>query len=163
MNINDIVTPAVMIDVDVLDRNLQAMAKYCTTHNLSLRPHTKTHKMIEIARLQLKYGAPGITVAKLGEAEVMAEAGITDIVVVYPLWGESKWKRLAEVARRTRIAVAMDSLEVAEGISRAAKEADVEVGIRLEFDTGFHRCGLPLDKKAIPILFSKVCRKSTVT
>jgi D-serine deaminase-like pyridoxal phosphate-dependent protein len=163
MNINDIETPAVMIDVDVLDRNLQAMAKYCTTHNLSLRPHTKTHKMIEIARLQLKYGAPGITVAKLGEAEVMAEAGITDIVVVYPLWGESKWKRLAEVARRTRIAVAMDSLEVAEGISRAAKEADVEVGIRLEFDTGFHRCGLPLDKKAIPILFSKVCRKSTVT
>jgi D-serine deaminase-like pyridoxal phosphate-dependent protein len=149
MNINDIETPAVVIDVDVLDRNLQAMANYCSIHNLSLRPHTKTHKMIEIARLQLKYGAPGITVAKLGEAEVMAEAGITDIVVVYPLWGESKWKRLAELARRTRIAVAMDSLEVAEGISRAAKEADVEVGVRLEFDTGFHRCGLPLDQKSL--------------
>jgi D-serine deaminase-like pyridoxal phosphate-dependent protein len=149
MNINDIDTPAVVIDVDKLDRNLQAMAKYCATYNLSLRPHTKTHKMIQIARLQIKYGAPGITVAKLGEAEVMADAGITDIVVVYPLWGESKWKRLAELARSSKIAVTMDSLEVAEGISRAAKEADVEVGIRLEFDTGFRRCGLPLDTGSI--------------
>jgi D-serine deaminase-like pyridoxal phosphate-dependent protein len=145
MHINEIDTPAVVIDVDILGRNLQAMAKYCATHNLSLRPHTKTHKMIQVARLQLKYGARGITVAKLGEAEVMADAGIGDIVVVYPLWGESKWNRLAELARRTRISVTMDSLEVAEGISRAAKEANVEVGIRLEFDTGFHRCGLPLD------------------
>jgi D-serine deaminase-like pyridoxal phosphate-dependent protein len=149
MNLSDIETPAVVIDVDILERNLQAMAQYCVTYNLSLRPHTKTHKMIQIARLQLKYGAPGITVAKLGEAEVMADAGITDIVIVYPLWGESKWRRLAELARRSRVAVAMDSLEVAEGISRAAKEADVEVGIRLEFDTGFHRCGLPLDKDSI--------------
>ena len=146
MNINDIETPAVVLDVDILDRNLRAMANYCAAHNLSLRPHTKTHKMVEIARLQLKYGAVGITVAKLGEAEVMADAGLTDIVVVYPVWGESKWKRLAELAGRVNIAVTMDSLEVAEGISRAAKEADVQVGVRLEFDTGYHRCGLPLDQ-----------------
>jgi D-serine deaminase-like pyridoxal phosphate-dependent protein len=144
-NIHEIETPAVLIDLDVLDRNLQKMASYCEMYNLSLRPHTKTHKTPQIAHLQIKYGAPGITVAKLGEAEVMADAGIADIVVVYPLWGESKWRRLAELAQRLRIAVSMDSLEVAEGISAAAKEAGAEVGIRLEFDTGFHRCGLPLN------------------
>src|SRR6185437_8366916 len=69
----------------------------------------------------------------------------------YPLWGESKWKRLAELAKRVKIAVAMDSLAVAEGISRAAKSAGVEVGIRLEFDTGLRRCGLPVDEAVIDI------------
>ena len=151
MNIHDIETPAVLIDVDILDRNLRSMANYCKDHNLTLRPHTKTHKMPEIARLQMQYGAPGITVAKLGEAEVMADAGIGDIVVVYPLWGRSKWRRLASLAKRIKISVAMDSLAVAEGISDAAKEAGVEIGIRLEFDTGLHRCGLPLHSRSIDI------------
>lgn len=151
MNLNDIETPAVVIDAEILDRNLRNMASYCALHNLALRPHTKTHKMPEIARMQLKYGAPGITVAKLGEAEVMADAGISDIVIVYPLWGEGKWKRLAELAKRVKIAVAMDSLGVAEGISRAAKSAGVEVGIRLEFDTGLRRCGLPVERESLEI------------
>ncbi|MEO6924645.1 MAG: alanine racemase [Bryocella sp.] len=149
MNIHDLDTPAVLIDTTVLDHNLRRMASYCDTHNLTLRPHSKTHKMPEISRLQIQYGAPGITVAKLGEAEVMANAGIADILVVYPLWGENKWKRLAELAKRVKISVAMDSLQVAEGISQAAKAMSVEVGVRLEFDTGLRRCGLTIDKKSI--------------
>ncbi len=149
MHIDEIETPAVLIDAAILDRNLRTMAEYCSGHNLLLRPHTKTHKIPEIAKLQIRYGAPGITVAKLSEAEVMANAGITDIVVVYPLWGEKKWKRLTELAKRIRIAVAMDSLPIAEGISRSAREAGVEVGVRLEFDTGFGRCGLPLESRSV--------------
>jgi D-serine deaminase-like pyridoxal phosphate-dependent protein len=78
-------TPAVLIDANTLDRNLREMASYCDTHSLTLRTHTKTHKMPEIARLQLKYGAPGITVAELAEAEVIAYAGVADILIVYPL------------------------------------------------------------------------------
>ena len=70
MNIHDLDTPALLIDVNVLDRNLRKMAQYCKDHRLTLRPHTKTHKMPEIARLQLQHGAAGITVAKLGEAEI---------------------------------------------------------------------------------------------
>jgi D-serine deaminase-like pyridoxal phosphate-dependent protein len=151
MKIHDIDTPAVLIDSEILDRNLRGMADYCKAHHFALRPHTKTHKIREIAHLQVKYGPPGITVAKLGEAEVMADAGLTDITVVYPLWGESKLKRLAELARRVRIGVTMDSLAIAEGISRVAKAAGVEVGIRLEFDTGLRRCGLPLEKQSIEI------------
>ncbi len=151
MKISEIDTPAVLIDAEKLDRNLQKMAHYCTEHGIALRPHTKTHKMPEIAHMQMRYGATGVTVAKIGEAEVMAAAGIHDIVVVYPVWGESKWSRLAELARGTRISVAMDSLPVAEGISRAAARAGVEVGIRVEFDTGFGRCGLPLDDSSIQV------------
>lgn len=151
MVIDEIETPAVLIEAEILDRNLRAMAGYCGRHGLSLRPHTKTHKIPQIAKLQLEYGAPGITVAKLSEAEVMANAGISDILVVYPLWGEQKWRRLAELAKRIRIAVTMDSLAVAEGISRYAHQAGVEVGIRLEFDTGFGRCGLPLESESAAI------------
>ena len=151
MHINDLETPVVLIDQDILDRNLRGMADYCASHRIALRPHTKTHKIPEIGRLQVQYGSAGITVAKVSEAEVMADAGISDIVVVYPVWGESKWRRLAELAKRIRIAVAMDSLLVAEGISRAAKTAGVEVGVRLEFDTGLRRCGLPVEAAAIEI------------
>ena len=151
MNIYEIETPAVLIDADTLDRNLRGMANYCKAHSLALRPHTKTHKILEIARLQMQHGAPGITVAKLAEAEVMANSGMPDIVVVYPIWGESKWKRLTELAKRVRISVTMDSLPVAGGISQAAKQAGVEIGIRLEFDTGFRRCGLPLDGQSLDI------------
>lgn len=151
MNLHDLETPAVVIDADILDRNLRNMASYCAIHDIELRPHTKTHKIPAIAHMQLKYGAPGITVAKLGEAEVMADAGVSDITIVYPLWGEMKWKRLAELARRVKIAVTMDSLEVAEGISRAAKAAGVEVGIRVEFDTGLQRCGLPLERESLDV------------
>ena len=151
MNICEIDTPAIVIDTEILDRNLRNMATYCRDHNLALRPHTKTHKMPEIARMQVQYGAPGITVAKLGEAEVMADAGMDEITVVYPLWGDTKWKRLTDLAKRIKIAVTMDSLAIAEGISKAARAAGVEVGIRLEFDTGLRRCGLPLEERAMDV------------
>jgi D-serine deaminase-like pyridoxal phosphate-dependent protein len=149
MTINDLDTPALLIDVKVLDRNLRKMAQYCRDHKLALRPHTKTHKMLEIARLQLKYGSAGITVAKLGEAEVMADAGIDDILIVYPLWGEKKWARLVELEGRARVTVAIDSLAVASGISQAAKAAGKQIGIRAEFDTGFHRCGWPITPESM--------------
>ena len=151
MRIEEIETPALLIDTEILDRNLRTMADYCQRHHLSLRPHTKTHKVPEIAKMQVRYGATGISVAKLGEAEVMADAGIDDIVVVYPIWGESKWKRLAALAQRVRVAVAMDSLPIAEAISKWAKQAGVEVGVRMEFDTGFGRCGLPLEQSSAEI------------
>lgn len=151
MKIDQIETPALIIEASVLNRNLRAMAEYCRSHHLALRPHTKTHKMPQIAKLQVEYGACGITVAKLSEAEVMAGAGLQDIVIVYPLWGESKWHRLARLAERVRISVAMDSLSIAKGISRVATEAGVEIGVRLEFDTGFGRCGLPLELESTEV------------
>jgi len=149
MTIDDLDTPALLIDVNVLHRNLRKMAQYCGDHKLALRPHTKTHKMPEIARLQLHYGASGITVAKLGEAEVMADAGLDDILIVYPLWGEKKREHLIALAHRVKITVAIDSLVVAAAISQAATAAGMEIGIRAEFDTGFHRCGWPIAAESV--------------
>jgi D-serine deaminase-like pyridoxal phosphate-dependent protein len=149
VTIHDLETPALLIDRNVLDRNLSKMASYCKDHKLALRPHTKTHKIPEIARLQLQQGAAGITVAKLGEAEVMANAGIEDILIVYPLWGKKKWERLTNLAGRSRITVAVDSLDITAGISEAARAAGVEIGIWCEFDTGFHRCGWPITAEAM--------------
>jgi D-serine deaminase-like pyridoxal phosphate-dependent protein len=142
-------TPALVVDIEVMERNIRRLADYCETHALKLRPHTKTHKVPEIARMQVAHGAAGITVAKIGEAEVMADAGLNDILIVYPLFGEAKWDRLVRLAGRVRVAVAMDSAEIAKRITERARQAGVSLGILAEFDTGFHRCGLPVKPESI--------------
>jgi D-serine deaminase-like pyridoxal phosphate-dependent protein len=142
MHVTDLETPVLVVDLDILDANIAEMATYSAAHGLKLRPHIKTHKIPEIARMQIRSGASGITVAKLGEAEVMARAGIDDILIAYPVVGEAKLARLTKLAGSMRVAVSTDSLEVAEGISRAAKTAGVRVRILAEFDAGFRRCGV---------------------
>jgi len=142
-------TPTLIVNLDVMEGNIRRLADYCAVHGLKLRPHTKTHKVPEIARMQVGHGAAGITVAKLGEAEAMVEAGLDDILIVYPLFGDAKWDRLVRLASRARIAVAMDSAEIAERITERARQAGVGLGILVEFDTGFHRCGLPIESESI--------------
>jgi D-serine deaminase-like pyridoxal phosphate-dependent protein len=142
MLISDLETPAVVVDLDVMERNLSRVADYCRKHHLLLRPHTKTHKIPELAKRQLAGGATGITVAKIGEAEVMLNAGITDILIAYPIVGREKTARLAQLAKRANIAVSVDSEEAARGISEAATRQGTKVGILLELDVGFGRCGL---------------------
>src|SRR2546426_8174553 len=115
MRISDLDPPAVLIDLDVMERNLERMAAFTRDHHLALRPHTKTHKVPELAHRQVRLGACGITVAKVGEAEVMAAAGLTDILVAYPVVGALKTERLVRVARRARVTVGVDSMEAAQG------------------------------------------------
>src|SRR5215210_3294267 len=112
---SDLDTPAVVVDLDIMDRNLSRMADYCREHQLLLRPHTKTHKIPELAKRQIVVGATGITVAKISEAEVMLDAGITDILIAYPIVGPKKTTRLARLAEQARITVSLDSAEVARG------------------------------------------------
>ena len=142
MHISELETPAVVVDLDVMDRNLSRMADYCRDHQLLLRPHTKTHKIPELAKRQIANGATGITVAKIGEAEVMLEAGINDILIAYPIVGSEKTKRLARIAERARITVSLDSEEAAGAISEAASRQGSTVGILIELNVGFDRCGL---------------------
>ena len=142
MHISELETPAVVVDLDVMDQNLSRMADYCRTHQLLLRPHTKTHKIPELAKRQLASGATGITVAKIGEAEVMLDAGITDILIAYPIVGAEKAKRLATIAERARITVSLDSEEAASAISEGASRKGTRVGILIELNVGFDRCGL---------------------
>jgi D-serine deaminase-like pyridoxal phosphate-dependent protein len=142
MHIWELETPAVVVDLDVMERNLSRMGDYCREQQLLLRPHTKSHKIPELAKRQLASGATGITVAKIGEAEVMLDAGITDILIAYPIVGAEKAQRLARIAERARISVALDSEEAARAISAAAARQGTKIGILCEIDVGFGRCGL---------------------
>ena len=135
-------TPALVVDLDVMQRNVEAMASVAATAGVRLRPHTKTHKCPEIARIQVEAGAAGITVAKLGEAEVMADAGLGDILVAYPIVGESKLARLRARRDRARVRVSLDSVAVAEGVGSIGSAAD-PVEVLVEVDTGQHRMGRP--------------------
>jgi len=151
MRVQDLETPAVLIDLDVMERNLARMAEYCRQHGLALRPHTKTHKIPELAHRQIKSGASGITVAKLGEAEVMVQAGLTDILIAYPIVGREKAARLAALAERASLMVSLDSEEAARDISRSAQERGVRVGVLVELDVGFRRCGLQRPEEAVAL------------
>jgi D-serine deaminase-like pyridoxal phosphate-dependent protein len=142
MLISDLDTPSIIVDLDIMDRNLSRMANYAREHNLLLRPHTKTHKIPELAKRQLASGATGITVAKLGEAAVMLDAGITDMLIAYPIVGPEKTTRLARLAEQANITVSLDSEEVARGLSEAATREGTKIGVLLELDVGFERCGL---------------------
>ncbi len=151
MRIDDLDTPAVLIDLDIMERNLARMAQYCRQHGLALRPHTKTHKIPELAHRQIASGARGITVAKLGEAEVMIQAGLTDILIAYPLVGQPKTARLAALAERASLKVSLDSEEAARGISRSARERGVRIGLLVELDVGFRRCGVERAEEAVSL------------
>ena len=136
-------TPALLIDLDALEANLAEMAAVAARAGVRLRPHTKTHKSPEIARMQVAAGAAGITCAKLGEAEVMADAGLDDLLIAYPLVGEQKLRRLRALLERARVRVSLDSVEVAEGLGRVGRDLGRGVEVLVEVDTGLHRLGRP--------------------
>jgi D-serine deaminase-like pyridoxal phosphate-dependent protein len=138
----EISTPALTIDLETLDRNLERMAVYCREHGLGLRPHTKTHKTPEVARMQLERGACGLTVAKVGEAEVMASATNGEILVAYPIFGAEKLRRLAALAKTRSVIIALDNEATAREVSRAASAQQSGLGVLVEFDVGLGRCGL---------------------
>ncbi|WP_409341144.1 alanine racemase [Paenibacillus sp. MBLB4367] len=134
-------TPAVLVDLDVLDRNLRRTADLAKAAGVKLRPHVKTHKSTWIAREQMKYGACGITAAKLGEAEVMADAGITDILLAYPVIGRHKLERLRALLAKARVAVSVDSVEAARGLSELGESMGAPIRLYLDVNTGLNRCG----------------------
>lgn len=142
-------TPYLLLDEAALNRNITAMAQAVARRGCSLRPHIKTHKMVEIARKQLAAGAVGITVAKLGEAQVMADAGIDDIFMAYPVVGGDKIARAVALSRQARrLILSVDSWEGAQALSAGAQAAGVQLEVRLEVDTGYERTGVPYDQAA---------------
>ncbi len=139
MHISEIDTPALVVDLDAFERNLSRVAGYAREHNLRLRPHAKTHKSAWIGRRQLDLGAAGLTCAKVTEAEALMAAEPPDLLLAYPIFGRAKLDRLMQIARRTRVTVALDSIEIARGLSEAATE---EIGVLAEVDVGLGRVGV---------------------
>ncbi|MBO1360719.1 D-TA family PLP-dependent enzyme [Acetobacter sacchari] len=151
MNIDSLPTPCVLIDVDRMKANIGRAQAYADQHGFSLRPHIKTHKIPAFARLQVEAGAKGITCQKLGEAEVMADAGLDDILISYNLIGFDKLARMTTLARRIKLTVAADSLHTVEGYNRAAEAADVSFDVLIECDTGGGRCGVQTPEEAVTL------------
>jgi D-serine deaminase-like pyridoxal phosphate-dependent protein len=151
MLISDLDTPTLLIDLDVMEGNIHRLADYCQEHGLQQRPHTKTHKVPAIAHRQIRAGAVGISVAKVGEAEVMAAAGIEDIYIAYPVIGDLKQERLARVAAQTSVAVSVDSEEGLDALAGTAQREGCEFRIRVEMNSGFNRSGVPTPEAAVDL------------
>ncbi|MGW3230348.1 D-TA family PLP-dependent enzyme [Kitasatospora sp. NPDC001095] len=139
----DVDTPDIVVELDVLRRNVDRMAAGLRAKGLRLRPHAKTHKMPEIAELQLAAGAVGLTVATIGEAEVFAEHGATDLFIAYPLWiGPRQAQRLRRLAAGARIAIGADSAEAVGAAGRQLGDAAGDIEVLVEIDSGHHRSGV---------------------
>jgi D-serine deaminase-like pyridoxal phosphate-dependent protein len=134
-------TPALLVDLDRLDANLDRAADYAARHGLALRPHVKTHKSTYVAAAQLRRGARGLTCATPREAEVMSEE-CDDLLIAYPPVASPRARRLAALPSTVRLTVALDSEQAATELARAARDARREVGVYVELDLGMRRVGV---------------------
>ena len=153
-SIDTIPTPALVLDAAKVRRNIARMADYTKAIGVANRPHTKTHKSIAIAGLQLAAGAVGLTVAKVGEAETLALAFADrepDILVAYPAVDGARTVRLAALARTATIRVAVDSPEAIAALSAAAREAGTTIGILVDLDVGSGRTGVPTADRLVAL------------
>ena len=138
----NIETPALVVDIDALERNIAKMARFFRDRKVRLRPHFKTHKCPRIARMQIEAGAGGITCAKLGEAEVLVQAGFGDVLIANQVVDPPKIARIAELAREAKITVAVDNAENVDELAKAAEKTGVTIHLLVEVDVGMNRCGV---------------------
>jgi len=143
---SDIDTPALIVDIDVMMRNIREMAKLAKERGLKLRAHVKTHKVPQIAKIQVEEGGNGICVQKLSEAEVMAENGLDNIFITNEVVGQLKLPRLAKLRERIDVFVAVDHLDNIRELSHVMKEHGLELGVYVDVDCGMHRTGVPPEK-----------------
>ncbi|WP_445505002.1 alanine racemase [Microvirga sp. G4-2] len=144
-------TPAVVVDLDVVERNIARVQALCDAVGVANRPHVKTHKSPLIAAMQRDAGARGITCQKLGEAEVMAAAGLDDILISYNILGEHKLGRLGRLLSRTKVTVAADNPTVVAGLPQAAAIAGRNLDVVVECDTGRKRAGVETVAEAVAL------------
>jgi D-serine deaminase-like pyridoxal phosphate-dependent protein len=147
----DLETPVPVIDIGIVENNLTRWQARCDKAGFANRPHIKTHKLVPLALAQIDLGAKGITVQKLGEAEVMADAGIIDMLLTFNVVGRHKLERLAALARRTDIKVVADNAAVLPGLGHAAKDAGRDITVLVECDTGAARNGVQSPDSAMQL------------
>lgn len=144
-------TPAVLIDLDKAEANLKRAQEAADKAGLRLRPHIKTHKLPFFAKRQVELGAVGITVQKLGEAEVMADAGLSDLLLTYNVIGPKKLARLLALHQRITIRVVADSSVCVAGLAGTFTDPDRPLGVFVECDTGMGRCGVQSPESALAL------------
>ena len=146
----DVPTPAIVVHGPTARRNVERLANYARAHGIKLRPHTKTHKSLRVARMQMEAGAVGLTVAKVGEARVMSGA-CDDLLIAYPAADARRSRALAELARERTVRVAIDSEPAADALAGAAREAGTTLGILVDLDVGLHRTGVQSPAAALTL------------
>ena len=144
-------TPALLVDESIMQQNIEEMAELAAGFGAKLRPHIKTHKSTVIAQRQIDAGAIGIMCAKIGEAEVFAEAGITNIAIGYQIVGELKQRRLLSLMDKADLTISLDSLEPARSLSAVLHSEKREIAVYLEVDTGHHRAGVLYGPDAVDL------------
>lgn len=147
MQLSDLPTPSLLVEKSRLEHNLRQMQDKANQHGVTLRPHTKTHKSVVLAHQQLELGARGLTVAKVGEAEVFVEHGFDDVRLAYIVVGEEKYARLLALMNRARISFCVDTEESARDASAFFAASGVSVEVLAEIDTGYGRCGVRWDRE----------------
>ena len=140
--IDDLDTPSLTVDLDIMESNLARMQNYCNQHGIRLRPHIKTHKIPALAQAQMDLGAVGIACQKIGEAEVMADAGLLSIMIPYNILGQRKLERLAALARRAQVTVSVDSMEVARPMGEYLDRQGLMISAVIELTSELNRCGV---------------------
>lgn len=151
MRLDNFDTPVLTIDLNIVERNIKVTQDYMDAHSIRNRPHIKTHKIPQIAKMQLAAGAVGITCQKLGEAGVMAAAGIKDIFLPYNIIGNSKLQRLMQLNSQVSLAVAADSEYTIKGYSDAAVSEPQRLKVCIEVDTGGKRCGVQTVEEGVAL------------
>ena len=148
----DLDTPCIVIDEAIALSNIRALQAHCSEAGLALRPHIKTHKMVAFARAQMDAGAVGINCQKIGEAEVMADGGLDDILITFNILGTEKLERLRKLAQRAgRLSVTADSTVTVAGLSAAFANAERPLDVLVECDTGASRCGVQTPQAAFEL------------
>jgi D-serine deaminase-like pyridoxal phosphate-dependent protein len=150
MTLDELETPAPVVDLARMERNLDRMAAYATAHGLALRPHIKTHKTPWLTAEQLRRGAVGVTCATPREAEVMSEVA-DDVLLAYPMVGSAKARRAAALSTTVRLTVALDSARAADDLADAAREAGGHVSVLVECDMGMRRVGVQTPEEAVAL------------
>ncbi len=149
--LNDIETPAFIVNEARVLQNISKIQAHCDAEGLGLRPHIKTHKTVRFAKAQVQAGATGINCQKIGEAEVMADGGLDDILITFNILGASKLRRLRALAERITLRVVADNATVVDGLSKAFADADRSLRVLVECDTGAARCGVQSPEDAVAL------------
>ena len=145
-NISEIDTPSIVVDLDIAESNISKMQNFANENNVSMRPHSKTNKSPFWAKKQIQAGAIGICCAKLGEAEVMAHGGITEILIPNQIVGKEKIERLVKVNKISKVMVAVENLKNLKNLSDAFSKESQNLSVIIEVNVGMDRCGLELDE-----------------
>lgn len=148
---NDIETPALLVDLNVMEQNLETMARFFCKRQAKLRPHFKNHRVLELAARQVGYGAIGITCARLWQAERLASFGIRDILIANEIAGERPLMRFVELSREAPVLVVVDNAKVVRDLARLSRNANTDVNVLVDVDLGLKRCGVTPGEPALAL------------